>query len=668
MRARHRSRQAVPSVEPSTARFGTGAFAVEGRAEPQVQKERDSAVGPAESQLGRMGELGLDFTRVKVWPGSTIGSEVIQPRLRGSTLRLPSEMDFGSAGPTAVDPQMAGIQPLGGGQGLPDGLRNRTGMPDRLKSGLEHMSGLALSDVRVHYNSPKPAKVQALAYTQGQDIHVARGQEKHLPHEGWHAIQQMQGRVKPTMKAHGVAINDDSGLETEADVMGNKALQMRSAGASIRRRKPLLSRHRWSCNTSASDCGRHRDQVPAVPIQPEPTATPAGDRFEQETGRVAAQVVRRIHAPARYSRPAMKAKADRMASFPDHTYRIPQAATRMSEGMDGAARHTSLSAAVIQRVEVSLPSKKQIDTTKDVDRQQLSELSGEDLEAFVKDQDLNVASILGTDANAFSWIQAAQAEQSQRKETAAKYDRDLYGKRAIEAIAKHGEQPINFSTVSWAKQAGGKRPVWKTKLAEFTDPKDDPWASGTASEFDLPASDMKLEDRLVRAAKLTRGFHDTPVTYAEGVRTSGLDPSQFGKNTGSGVSSHLAYYLTKDEMSRERYRDMFGDKRFRLNLTKKHIENLRYDPDSLKLYNDPRLAFRGNLALGPEYLSEPDKIDERKGFKLLDNLFEVADVGADEKEQACGILEQMNNNDQNLIDHNIMAWIKVMKTVVHSPL
>ncbi len=92
---------------------------------------------------------------------------------------------------------------------------NRTGMPDNLKAGLEQLSGTDLSDVRVHRNSSKPEKVGALAYTQGKDIHVAPGQEKHLPHEGWHVVQQSQGRVKPTMQAKGVAINDDEILERE---------------------------------------------------------------------------------------------------------------------------------------------------------------------------------------------------------------------------------------------------------------------------------------------------------------------------------------------------------------------------------------------------------------------------------------------------------------------
>ncbi|MBW2689827.1 MAG: DUF4157 domain-containing protein [Deltaproteobacteria bacterium] len=107
--------------------------------------------------------------------------------------------------------------------------QNRTGMPDHLKSGLENLSGIDLSSVHVHHNSSKPAQLNALAYTQGQDIHVGPRQEKHIPHEGWHAVQQMQGRVKPTMQAKGRSINDDKELEREADVMGAKALQITQA-------------------------------------------------------------------------------------------------------------------------------------------------------------------------------------------------------------------------------------------------------------------------------------------------------------------------------------------------------------------------------------------------------------------------------------------------------
>lgn len=103
---------------------------------------------------------------------------------------------------------------------------NRTGLPDRLKEGVEAMSGMSLDSVRVHYNSSQPAQLNALAYAQGSDIHVAPGQERHLPHEAWHVVQQAQGRVRPTMQMKGdIPVNDEVGLEREADAMGARAAQ-----------------------------------------------------------------------------------------------------------------------------------------------------------------------------------------------------------------------------------------------------------------------------------------------------------------------------------------------------------------------------------------------------------------------------------------------------------
>lgn len=110
----------------------------------------------------------------------------------------------------------------------PDQQENRTGLPDNLKSGLESLSGMDMSDVKVHYNSSKPEQLQAHAYTQGTDIHISSGQERHLPHEAWHVAQQKQGRVKPTMQMNGTSINDDPVLEKEADSMGIKALSYRN--------------------------------------------------------------------------------------------------------------------------------------------------------------------------------------------------------------------------------------------------------------------------------------------------------------------------------------------------------------------------------------------------------------------------------------------------------
>ncbi len=100
---------------------------------------------------------------------------------------------------------------------------NHTGLPRQLKSGIEALSGMPMDHVRVNYNSSQPAQLNAHAYAQGSEIHVAPGQEQHLPHEAWHVVQQAQGRVSPTLQRKGQMINDDAALETEADVMGAKA-------------------------------------------------------------------------------------------------------------------------------------------------------------------------------------------------------------------------------------------------------------------------------------------------------------------------------------------------------------------------------------------------------------------------------------------------------------
>ena len=136
---------------------------------------------------------------------------------------------------------------------------NDTGLPDSLKSGIENLSGMSMDNVKVHYNSPQPAQLNAHAYAQGTDIHVAPGQEQHLPHEAWHVVQQAQGRVPPTMQMkEGVPVNDDKGLEHEADVMGEQAIQGQTINS------PPLSRYSTPVQLITSSSSFNRVDV----IQP----------------------------------------------------------------------------------------------------------------------------------------------------------------------------------------------------------------------------------------------------------------------------------------------------------------------------------------------------------------------------------------------------------------
>lgn len=106
---------------------------------------------------------------------------------------------------------------------------NRTGLPDALKSGVEALSGLRMDDVRVHYDSREPARLRALAFTRGTEIHIGPGQERHLPHEAWHVVQQARGGVSAERQLKsGHGLNEDHRLEREADVMGDRASRLGS--------------------------------------------------------------------------------------------------------------------------------------------------------------------------------------------------------------------------------------------------------------------------------------------------------------------------------------------------------------------------------------------------------------------------------------------------------
>lgn len=94
---------------------------------------------------------------------------------------------------------------------------NNTGIPAQMKHSFESRSGLSFDDVRVHYQSSRPAKIHALAYTQGSDVYIGPGQEQYLQHELGHVVQQKQGRVFPTRMRGGYAFNTSAQLEREAD-------------------------------------------------------------------------------------------------------------------------------------------------------------------------------------------------------------------------------------------------------------------------------------------------------------------------------------------------------------------------------------------------------------------------------------------------------------------
>jgi hypothetical protein len=192
----------------------------EGRRE-SMNDGKASARGPAFATLQRLQSLADASPRVAQLQrlqaqANGVGQGLLQ-RKTPEEEQLLQGMFSSSPGLTSER------QPASGA--APTATPNRTGLPDGLKSGIEALSGVAMDHVRVHYNSAKPAQLSAHAFAQGNDIHLAPGQDQHLPHEAWHIVQQAQGRVQPTLHLQdGVAVNDDPGLEREADQMGEQAL------------------------------------------------------------------------------------------------------------------------------------------------------------------------------------------------------------------------------------------------------------------------------------------------------------------------------------------------------------------------------------------------------------------------------------------------------------
>ena len=109
-------------------------------------------------------------------------------------------------------------------------------MPEDVQAKMEGAFGADFSAVRIH-EGPRASAMGALAFTQGSEIHFAPGQyqpgsqrgQELLGHELTHVVQQSQGRVGATTQAKGVAVNDDAGLEREADEMGARAARDESS-------------------------------------------------------------------------------------------------------------------------------------------------------------------------------------------------------------------------------------------------------------------------------------------------------------------------------------------------------------------------------------------------------------------------------------------------------
>lgn len=137
--------------------------------------------------------------------------------------------------PPFTPPTEAPLNPNSGGAGAGGGAGWMAKM--------EASFGTSFGDVKMNTNSQEAQAIQAKAFARGNEVHFAPGQfnpetqggQELMGHELAHIVQQRQGRVQANAThAKGLAVNDDRGLEDEADRMGRLAAAGQSVSAHMR--------------------------------------------------------------------------------------------------------------------------------------------------------------------------------------------------------------------------------------------------------------------------------------------------------------------------------------------------------------------------------------------------------------------------------------------------
>jgi Domain of unknown function (DUF4157) len=113
-------------------------------------------------------------------------------------------------------------------------------LPEAVRIRMEEALKADFSAVLIRESSEALA-LGARAYTRGSVITFAPGEYdpsserglELLGHELAHVVQQGSGRVQATAQAHGMAVNDDAGLEHEADVAGAGAARGEPGGGAM---------------------------------------------------------------------------------------------------------------------------------------------------------------------------------------------------------------------------------------------------------------------------------------------------------------------------------------------------------------------------------------------------------------------------------------------------
>ncbi len=174
----------------------------------QPQTNRSTATKETEKQPASLSSEGLAGVRAAAPP--------MPPPPPSSNVAQRSEMD-------EEEIQMKSAEPGSFGKTTAQLKGNGD-----IKAQMGASFGADFSNVNFHTNSTKASNIGAQAYTQGSDVHFAPGRfnpsstqgKELIGHELSHVVQQREGRVQATTQAKGLPVNDDAGLEKEADTQG----------------------------------------------------------------------------------------------------------------------------------------------------------------------------------------------------------------------------------------------------------------------------------------------------------------------------------------------------------------------------------------------------------------------------------------------------------------
>jgi hypothetical protein len=171
--------------------------------------------------MGIQKTSGSEGYRFYTPPAEQNGYSIVKPK--GGSLVKPKGQPI--AGPHTAGRRQETLE-------VKDSGNVSSSLEGEVQAKMEDSFGQDFSGVRIHKDSGSAKDMNAKAYTQGTDIHFAPGayhpDSKEglalIGHELTHVVQQRQGRVgQEELHGKGLEINQDAGLEKEADEAGKLA-------------------------------------------------------------------------------------------------------------------------------------------------------------------------------------------------------------------------------------------------------------------------------------------------------------------------------------------------------------------------------------------------------------------------------------------------------------